>query len=139
MARLKFLVGDVNWRDYGCKFYVTGGPDDDGGWNVVSFDSWESIGDVGPGGARYNVTVDCVRYGDRAPIDSALQCYGWHRDVEGNIIETHTGTQVTTGKMARLAILEALHSYGHYDRIADLSGNNWRKLMKEARGLAGVG
>lgn len=81
MTRFKFLIGDVNWLDYGGKWVSQK-------LNNGEFDYWlvleltnmdDACGRDNEGKDRYNVSLSCVSPGEAGPenIAKAKNCCGW--------------------------------------------------------------
>jgi len=68
-------------------------------------------------------------------VRSALQSCGWEIDGSGNIWCPYSGDIVVqAGSPAfELCLVECLWQYGAKDVAADVSGDNLRKLVREAR------
>lgn len=125
-TRFKFLTGDVNWPDYGGKFYrrvAKGEGPTWGRFHVMEVLNWNEH-DSNPE-CTYNVDLSEVDLDEATAkmIDEALRsCYG-----EADAIS------VEADPNAALIKVECLHSYGSKAPLWNRSGNNLRKLMAECR------
>lgn len=138
----KWLTGDVNYVDHGGKWYRGIGPRN---YHVIEL---VRLGEgLLDGHNRYNVELSEVDVGalsetkqnGSVPLDDALSSCGWKLDryESGNIIVNEDGDFIARSEGAgeerfNLVCLETLHGYGNRARFADLYGNNWRKLIREA-------
>ena len=125
--RFKMLTGDVNWQDHGGVFFRFY----EGLYDIVRFDSWESL--VGfhdaDGMPTYNAVTGYVdpAHTEWSDIMDALRCTG---AVDGQ--GEWSAGWFETGPQ-HLVALQGLIWYGCWERVADISGNNWQKLYREAR------
>jgi hypothetical protein len=148
----KWLTGDVNYTDHGGKWYRKVGPRN---YHVIELMNWRDVtgyeddwrkpipeADKPP---MYNVDLSEVDVGALAetkqngevPLVNALKSCGYEISEHGNIIQTYDQDFIARPDGAgaerfNLVCLEALHGHGNRARLADLYGNNWRKLMREA-------
>jgi hypothetical protein len=131
----QFLTGDVNWRDYGGKWYrvVDHSNKVDPKWHaplnayhVLEFYNLEeATGDYNKKQGKYLVKVDLIDLGydawrDRIP--DALKTSGTST---GNLMKM-------TMQQRELHILEAMTYYSGGDRVYNTIGNNARKVMSAA-------
>jgi len=121
MLKFKFLTGDVNFTDYGGKWISNrrnNGEFDY--WFVIELRNWEDC--VGEReakeiGAKYNLSLSVVAP-SQAPEkerQSVLDSYG----------------QESFQCLERE--IEAFHAYGPKVNVWDANGNNWCKLMRQAK------
>lgn len=131
----KWLTGDVNYVDHGGKWYRKVG---NRAYHVIELTSWADGEDAK---RKYNVTLCEVDVGALAetkqngsvPLEDALRSCGWKIDTRRGIVQEHDDELVcANGIVFDLVCLEALHGYGNKAHLADLYGNNWRKLIREA-------
>jgi hypothetical protein len=123
MRNFKWLTGDVNWQDYGGKWYRRVGKRGKL-YHVITFSNWEDlIGSDAEGGPRYHCELDAVDLGDipNETQRSALRSIG----IDSEIPEDWGDPE--------LVRMEACHSHGAKAPLWELSGNNVRKLLTEAR------
>ena len=119
-----FLVGDVNWEDYGGKWIsprLNNGDFDY--WLVIEFINWlDATGELFDGN-EFLATIASVSPSEVSPedLDSAISCCGWE-DMELNDI-----TKV-----------ELLSSYGILAQLWQESGNDAEALLKKAKQAAPV-
>ena len=116
MGRFEFLTGDVNWKDYGGKWYRRTG---DHEYYVIEFINWEdATGEPHPQG-KYCVEVSSVDLSSGSAwsrnIPNALRCCG--------ISRPHNEVEV----------LEAVHCYMGGDRDLLSFGNNADRLLADAK------
>jgi hypothetical protein len=98
-------------------------------WEDLDSSAIETHGKYNVQSGTVDVLSDCA--GD------ALRSCGWHMDAKtGNIVDTHSGEVVAAfeSKHYLLVQVEAMWSYGAKDVACDVSGNNLRKLVREAKG-----
>lgn len=115
MIKLKWLTGDVNYLDYGGK-WITAKSFQDGKhkvWGVVRLDP-----DVEGVEEKYVVSVSAVSPSQYEDVENAMSSW----DLEDPWDELEPEFQV-----------KVIHSYDGGAPIAELYGNNFNKLMKEAR------
>lgn len=139
LGSFKFLTGDVNWLDYGGKWYRKVGKRH---YHVIEFINWsEMVGeaDAKEIGSKYSVQLSSVAFddhqGDRksALHSSGLRDGGPARD-EINCLVTDGGEAFRhTDPVAALMVLEAFHSYGCKVVLLDVNGSNARKLLTAAK------
>jgi hypothetical protein len=108
-----FLTGDVNFRDYGGKWYRR---EDDTNFTVIEMVNMEdACGDISKG--KYLALISEVSLDDPVRNADALKCCGWTlQDVLGStemLIEAHT-------------------CYGG-NQMAQLFGNNFYSLLSQAK------
>lgn len=115
---------------------------DDGLWvhitkegyaDVICFECWRNLDSSAiPLYGNYNIqagTVDLT-----ADPTEALKIYGWAINADGNICcPTFPGIITKKNTQYGLIVIECMWSYGQKDVVLDVSGNNRRKLFKEAR------
>ncbi len=147
--RHKFLARTTHSGSDFLKFYQI----DSDTIGVVHMDLWEDMDSsaVATHG-KYNVQsgIVCVRGFDAShgspdaigqSVHDALKSCGWRLDVSSQgrlaIIDDCAGDIVASGpitdKRVMLVIAEAMWGYGEKDVMFDGSGNNVRKLEREAR------
>jgi len=120
----KFLTGDMNWQTYGGKFVskkLNNGDFDY--WLVMDVINWhEATGDESP--EKYCVEVMAIAPSElpQEELDSAWESCGYGESLEDSI-----------KKYGDLFLVEMISSYMGGARIFSESGNNLKKLMKEAR------
>jgi hypothetical protein len=118
MKKYKFLSGDVNWKDYGGKWYRSLG---DHIYFVVEFINFEdATGDLVDGNkyAVIGASLDLTPGGCFADhFNSALDTLGWTMKSIDN----------------ELQLLEALYVYRGGDHEMTLRGNNADKLLAEVK------
>lgn len=153
----KFLTGDVNYVDYGGKWYRKIGT---GRYHVLTLDTWEELDSSAVElYGKYNVTLSEVDLAKLAtpralegnpprfrlvgeqcftPLDGSLRSYGWeYRQGEG--ITDQYGVVCGFELNARgersieLVMLEACHGCGAKAPLWEESGNNYLRLIREAR------
>jgi hypothetical protein len=125
-TRFKFLIGDVNWSDHGGKFYrrVEKGATPAGGrFHIMEIMRWPENEEHLTG--RYNVSLAEVDLdaATEAQLRGALNSVGID-----DLAEVESDPRIQA-----LIKLDALHSYGEKAPLWDQSGNNYNKLMAEAR------
>lgn len=116
MAKFKFLMGDVNWQDYGGKFYRK---TSENRFHIMEVMNTEDWGDSP--GFKYCVDlseIDLDMITNKMREEAKRSC-GWE-GMDNN----------------PLHIVEMHHSYGHKAPLGEWCGNNLRKLMKNARELS---
>ncbi len=130
-GRFRFLSGDVNFQDYGARWYWQAAP---GVYHVIKLDNQEECC-----GSDATETYWCdLRVVDLNAIGAAIgdalescgaMSYALEAEQEGDIATRD------------LIIAEACDSYGAYAPITSLAGNNWRKMWREcaqeSRSIAG--
>jgi hypothetical protein len=139
----KWLTGDVNYTEYGGKWCRKIGP---GRYHVITLDRWSEM--VGKREAKnrdmdtYNVSLSEVDLktiseelsDDRTVLHHALKSCGWYYDSKRGVVDEHSHDLVApNGPVAELVCVEACHGYGAKAPLEEYNGNNWRKLMQEAR------
>ncbi len=129
MQKWVFLTGDVNWKQFGAKWFKIDSYDDDYCYviEIINFEdvTGEKIkdenGEYTYVGLLYTVLLD-----NESAIKSALDSYG----------ETLEDLKGLT-KVRRIQhIAEAISSYGYpMDRECEIYSNNADKLLKELKEL----
>lgn len=114
--KFKFLTGDVNWQDYGGKWIS---PRLDNGefyyWLVIELvNMWDATGDE-------NADKYCVSLAVVSPDEAGKE----------NVSKADDGDYCAFGDDE--CRVDALHSYGIYAQVWYKGGNNYSKLLKEAR------
>jgi len=137
----KWLTGDVNYVDHGGTWFRKVG---NRNYHVIELrrTTWRTRR---RGQSKYNVTLCEVDVGALAetkqngsvPLVDALRSCGWLLSEYGCIVNEHDGDFIARSDGAGaenfdMVCLDALHGYGNRAHLADLYGNNWRKLMREA-------
>ncbi len=114
-----WLTGDVNWKDYGGKWYRYDGYSCYTIIELINMD--DACGDVSDG--KYLVIVSDISLSDvsLSTVQSAYRSCGI------------AATEETMKD--QLFLLEVLHGYGACDNIANKYGNNYLKLMKWAKSI----
>jgi hypothetical protein len=136
----KWLTGDVNFTDYGGKWIRKVGSADSRRYHILSLENWvELVGEreASEVGATYCVDlseVDLDAIALSGSLESALRSCGMTLDQFGAV--TCGGHTIADPQHAELALAEACHSYGCKAPLWDANGNNYRKLMREARAFS---
>ncbi len=124
MKNFKFLTGDVNYVDYGGKWYREVRK---GCYHIIEL---TNMPDACGADAIYTYCVDLAEVDVLATsqfqLDSALNSCGWDgiHDLEGRQLE--------------LATAEILHGHGNKAPLGQWESNNYLDLMKDARALSRV-
>ena len=128
--RFRFLSGDADYATYGGKWISN--RQNSGEFDyyfVIELMNWEEV--VGEReaqevGATYNVSLSVVspQEAGESNLHQAYDCCGIEPDMLARAEEN--------GYLAEMQV-EALHGYGLYTPVFDANGNNWRKLMRQAR------
>jgi len=119
--KTQFLTGDVNWLAYGGKWVLpklSNGEFDY--WLVVEFINMdEACGCDNEGYPRYIAEISAVSPDEAGPenLTHALECCGLSEDVE----------------LTELMKVEVLHTYGIKALCDSFSGNNGRRILREAK------
>jgi len=122
--KFTFFTGDYNWQTYGGKFIskkLNNGDFDY--WLVMSvINMHDATGDENQ--EKYNVNVCVIAPSELSEkeLDSALSCCGFEESKD-ELIEKYGAT----------ILVEAISDYMGGAVIFDESGNNLKKLMKDAR------
>ncbi len=136
-----FLTGDMNYTDYGGKWYRKVAP---GRYHVIELMNWaDAVGEneAAEVGAKYNVALSEVDVFALArpnnegvpPLCGALASCGYEINLSEGIVQKYDGAQVAPfGPVFELVCVEAAHGHGNKAPISDENGNNWRKLMRAA-------
>lgn len=119
MSRFEFLTGDVNWKDYGGKWYRRIDPHM---YYLIEFINFlDATNELYDGKYKYVVTGEFIDLTPGSPwhkqIPNALSCYG-------ESAETVT---------SELQILEAVHGYMGGDKEFLLTGNNADQMVADAK------
>ncbi len=115
MKNYQFLTGDINFREYGGKWYRCTG--DKEYYVIESVNMEDTIGDISNGKYLFTVySIDMDNLTEKE-IKDALSCYGWENEKDLN----------------ELMIMEACVSYGHADIITNEYSNNFWKTFKELK------
>ena len=119
--RTKFLVGDINWLDYGGTWITT--KLNNGDWDYWLVMELVNLKDATGDETQYTyrVTVSAVspKAAGKENVERACECY-----------------DTTVEKMKEYGeerIVEALYSYGVHAGLFSKEGNNAHALLKEAR------
>jgi hypothetical protein len=113
MSGWQFLMGDVNYTDFGGKWVKQ---IENNIYHIIELiNMWDCTGDYNQD--KYNVSLQEINL-DLIDIQSALKYCGWGNDVD-----------ITDP----LIIVESISSYGSYAPMGDYNGNNYRKLLREAK------
>ncbi len=125
-ARFKFLTGDINWSDYGGKFWrrvAKGAGPTEGRFHVIEVINWNEHENDPEWTYHVELSeVDLDATSDKQLDDALRSCYG-----EADALSVEGDPNAAQIKV------EALHGYGSRAPLWDRSGNNINKLMKEAR------
>lgn len=128
--RFKLLCGDV------CGFpAVFAARVDETTFAVYSQDEWANMDSSAiERYGRYNVQSGYVDIASEH-VDSALSFSGMALNEKGDVWCHHSGDVVAASgsKNHPLVIVECLWAYGAADVACDVSGNNIRKLVREAK------
>jgi hypothetical protein len=129
----KLLTGDVS--GFPATFYRCTSPHYDC-FDLYEVNQWADLDSSAiPTHGKYNVQAGRVSLDNRTTIDAALKCSGFRLTASGSI-ETEEGEAVAayakTLGVHRL-IAECLWTYGAKEVVLDISGNNLRKLTRQAR------
>ena len=115
----QFLTGDVNWKDYGGKWFREIDPHE---YYIIEFINWENAtGEEFNHGNRYYVEGRLI---DLSPGSS------WHKNIK-NALESYgieKGEELT-----EIMILEAVDGYMGGDRVYEELGNNAEKLLADCK------
>lgn len=120
MRGFKFLTGDVNYLDYGAKWYRVIPGTNDLRYHVIELINWEdAVGRDAEGGPTYNMDLSEIDLGaiSEETIRQAIDSCGW----------------LDEDDLTELAIVEACHGYGCKAPLWNEDGNNFRELMAEAK------
>lgn len=98
-------------------------------WNDLDFTAVPTQG-------KYNVQAGSVRLDDEGVVAQALKSCGWELHPQHGIWSPHSGDVVAAHghKHWDAVLVSALWGYGAKDITADVSGNNLRALVRQARG-----
>ena len=131
MLRFRFLTGDVNWVDYWGKFisrklskWISG--ERFYFWIVLDFiNMWDATGDESQD--KYHVSVIAVSPDEagESGLQEAIRSCSWQGMPD-------------VGEMTDFQKVELLTSYGLYATLSTVSGNNYCRVMTEARRQAVV-
>ena len=134
MVKFKFLCGDSSPEIYGGKFISN--KQNNGEFDyyfVIELMNWkEAVGEREAPAETYNVCLSVVSpdvVGEKN-LEAAYSCFG--------ITDEMLDAAKKNGYLADVQV-EALHSYAGGVPIWQSNGNNWRKMMKEAKKEANVG
>ncbi len=129
MQKWVFLTGDVNWKQFGAKWFKIDSYDDDYCYviEIINFEdaTGEKIkdenGEYTYVGLLYTVLLD-----NESAIKSALETYG----------ETLEDLKGLTKKQRVKRIAEAISSYGYpMDRDCEICSNNADTLLAELKNM----
>lgn len=118
--KFEFLTGDVDWKDYGGKWFRMLDPHV---YYVIEFINWEDATgkERHPSGNKYYVQCNVIDLSPGSPwhkqIPNALKSAGWEH--EKNIDE--------------VMVLEAVEQYMGGDREYEKLGNNAEKLLADCK------
>jgi len=113
MSGWEFLTGDIDYTCYGGKWYKQ---IDDVVYHVIELINWhDATGDTDQ--PTYNVELQEIDL-SIADIESALNCCGWIND------ET---------ELNHALVVDSVSSYGQYAPMGNWNGNNYRKLLRQAK------
>lgn len=136
MTRYKLLTGDVSGTP--ATYYTRG--DSSSEFVVYEVNLWEDLDSSAiETHGKYNVQIGFVSIDDAERVTAALRSCGWEFDADNNIVCPHSGDTIAPRKSKHwpLVQVEAMWGYGEKSVVADLSGNNLRKLVRDARFEAG--
>jgi hypothetical protein len=128
MGRFKFWTGDTNFQDYGGTWYWRAGPLE---FHFIELMNWEDqVGarDAEEVGYTYNVTLKIVHLDELSDqqVMSAIRVMGCEEVLQ----ELETKKDIV-GKLRLIAGCAA--AYGTYCQGFDEDGNNYRKLIADAK------
>lgn len=136
----KFLTGDMNYVDYGGKWYRCVAK---GRFHVIELTNMdEACGRDNEGRPTYVVELSGIDLYEtpRKEIESALRSCGWKMIAFSpksllpcTVVDDYRGDVIGSNAAAELVLVEALHSYGCRAPLESWEGNNWEELMKLAR------
>lgn len=109
----EFLSGDLDWRQYGAKWYKYH-PGDDWATVIELVNMRDAVDEHYP--QKYMVTVQSVGWSDGKELRRALETIG----------EEHQKNPSVGMK------IEAMHAYGGNDLISDDYGNNAKEMVEAA-------
>jgi len=115
----KWLTGDVNFTDYGGSWYRK---IDDLRYHVIRLDNWEDMAGADASEYTYNVTLSEVNLGDADQLQAAMKSCGWE-----------DGTDDYGNPLPDLAKVDAMHGFGARAHLGEWNGNNYRKMLAEAK------
>jgi len=111
-----FLTGDVNWKDYGGKWYRYDG---DSCYTVIELINMDdACGDTSSG--KFLIIIGTIDLSTISYSTISSACHSFGEPVE-EVIKN------------QLLLLEIIHGHGDHDTIASKYGNNYTKLMKWAK------
>jgi len=143
MKHFKFLTGDMNWADYGGKWYRE--LEDHGYGNlptyhVIELFNWREDVDS-TYSYKYNVSLSEVTF-IKIPLTvilSAKRSYGMELNKTERYYRCFEKFPVFPGNWPKvltddkLHLLDVLHGYGAKAPLWDDSGNNFKKLLSAAK------
>lgn len=127
----EFLIGDVNWEDYGGKWIspkLNNGDFDY--WFVIEFLNWlEETGELFDGN-EFIVTIQAVSPDEAGEdsLESAYACCGFDEEFLSDYNEE---------ALDHIKV-EALSTYGVYAQLWQESGNNADALLRRAKQAANI-
>lgn len=117
--KLKFLTGDINWREYGAKWISPRQHNGDWPyWLVVEFINWKDTTGEKFNGNKYAVTISAISP-EAAGIDNL------HKATEYCGVD-----EIPEDDESKVLLLS---DYGVQAQLGVLNGNNANDLMKQAR------
>ena len=127
--RFRFLTGDVNFTDYGGKWWRSVG---DRRFHVLELSNMDDLcGKDNAGQPPYLLELTEVDL-DTADLEGALRSCGFvQRD--GAIVNEYDGAIVAEGKDVDAVLVEAVHGYGQKAPLHSVASRNWRRAFAEAR------
>ena len=129
MKKWVFLTGDVNWRQYGAKWFKIDNYDDDYCYVIEIINFEDATGEkikVDDKEYTYVGMLYTVLLDNESAIKSALECYGITLDELNGL----------TKKQRVKRIAEAITSYGYpIDRECELYSNNADILLTELKNM----
>ena len=119
----RFLTGDMNWQDYGGKWYREIPGTNSLRFHIMELMNWNEH-ESDPENT-YHCDLSVVDLGEipEDTLKSSLSYCGWESDTELD----------KDPKVATLMAIEACHGAGAKAPVWQDSGNNYRALMQEAR------
>ena len=127
MQKWIFLTGEVNWRQFGAKWFMIDNYNDDYCYVIEIINFEDAIGEkIKVDGVEYRYVgyLYTVLLDNESAIKSALECYGITLDDLNGL----------TKKQRIKRIAEAISSYGYpMDRNEELYSNNADTLLAELK------
>jgi hypothetical protein len=114
IGKFEVLTGDVNYLDYGAKWYRQ---TSESCYHVITLvNMWDATGDDDQD--KYDIQLEEIDLAEisQKNIDSALSCCGWNDDQE----------------ITALMTIDSISNYGCFAYMGHWSGNNFKKLWNIA-------